>query len=377
MMDNMKIAVICNSYPTRINKNNQIFIKNINDELSKLAVDCNVYYNPIFNYWSDPSSHKNIFANLIKYTFFFMGLVKIIFNIKSYQILNPHGVIFSGFSAIILKSIFKIPVILYIHGGDLNLYPSASPYYQKIYNYTINRSDIIIVNSNDIKNKLLSYTNVNSKIVRVISPGINLDHFFPLPKNKVKKFKKRYHISQDKIILLFVGNAIKRKGLDIFVDALSLLDPNQLNKIEVMFCTNGPELSKIKSKVFKLHLLHSITKYFDKVDQTTLNIFYNMATVFVFPSRDEPLGLVGLEAIASGTPVIGANIGGIPEYINDDNGILFESGNPHDLANVIKKLIDDKSQLIKFTSNLGSQHTKHSIHRSALSLKSLYEIFLK
>ena len=67
----------------------------------------------------------------------------------------------------------------------------------------------------------------------------------------------------------------------------------------------------------------------------------------------------------------------ITEDDYEDNGILFESSNPHDLANVIKKLIDDKSQLIKFTSNLGSQHTTHSIHRSALSLKSLYEIFLK
>jgi len=373
----MKIAVICNSYPTRINKNNQIFIKNINDELTKLAVDCNVYYNPIYNYWSGPSSHKNIFANLIKYTFFFTGLVKILFNIKSYQILNPHGVIFSGFSASILKSIFKIPVILYIHGGDLNLYPSASPYYQKIYDYTINRSDIIIVNSNDIKNKLLLYTKVSSKIVKVISPGINLEHFFPLPDEKVKLFKKKYHISEDKIILLFVGNAIKRKGLDIFVDALSFLNTEQINKIEVILCTNGPELKNIKSSIFNLHHLRNATKYFDKVDQTTLNIFYNMATIFVFPSRDEPLGLVGLESIASGTPVIGANIGGIPEYINEDNGILFESSNPHDLAKALKILIDDPNLLKKFTSNLGSQHIKHSIHRSAKSIKTLFEIFLK
>ena len=151
----MKIAVICNSYPTRINKNNQIFIKNINDELTKLAVDCNVYYNPIYNFWSDPSSHKSIFANLIKYTFFFTGLVKILFNIKSYQILNPHGVILSGFSATIIKSVFKIPVVLYIHGGDLNLYPSSSSFYQMIYDFTVKHSDIIIVNSNDVKEKLL------------------------------------------------------------------------------------------------------------------------------------------------------------------------------------------------------------------------------
>ena len=95
-------------------------------------------------------------------------------------------------------------------------------------------SDIVIVNSNDIKEKLLLYTRVNQEKVRVISPGINLKQFFPLPKNKIKNYRNKYLIDQNKIVLLFVGNAIKRKGLDILVDALSILTPEQQKKIELI-----------------------------------------------------------------------------------------------------------------------------------------------
>jgi len=347
----------------------------MNDELNKLSVSCDVYHNPIYTYWANPSSHKGFFSTILKYTFFFIGLLKIFFKINSYNVLNPHGVILSGFSATIIKYIVKIPVVLYIHGGDLNLYPFSSKLYRKVYDFTIRNSNIVIVNSQDIKKKLLLYTQINTDKIHVISPGINLEHFFPLSKDEINVFKQKYHISEDKIVLLFVGNAIERKGLDIFVDALFLLNLEQQKKIEVVFCTEGNELKGIKSRINTSPTLCKATKYFGKVEQSILNIFYNMTTIFIFPSREEPLGLVGLEAIASGTPVIGANTGGIPEYINDDNGLLFEPNNPQSLADILKKLINDPQQLKKLTSNLGSEHAQHSIHQSAKSIKFLFEKF--
>ena len=375
-MNNLKVAVICNSYPTRINKHNQIFIKNINHELGKLSVTCDVYYNPIYDYWFDPSSHKNIFSILVKYSFFFAGLFRMFGRLKNYTILNPHGVILSGFSVAVIKSFFKIPVVLYIHGGDLNLYQSSSAFYRKIYDFSVYSSDIVIVNSNDIKEKLLLYTRVNQEKVRVISPGINLKQFFPLPKNKIKNYRNKYLIDQNKIVLLFVGNAIKRKGLDILVDALSILTPEQQKKIELILCTEGPELIKINKKIKNMPILGKSTKIIRKVQQDELNKLYNMANIFIIPSREEPLGLVGLEAIASGTPVIGANVGGIPEYINNKNGLLFDPKRPQDLAEIIKKLIDNPNKIVELTSNMDMGHTKHSISNSAIAIKGIFELFI-
>ena len=67
----------------------------------------------------------------------------------------------------------------------------------------------------------------------------------------------------------------------------------------------------------------------------------------------------------------------ITEDDYEDNGILFESSNPHDLAKVLKILIDDPNLFKKFSSNLGAHHFKHNRDRSEKSIKTLFKIFLK
>ena len=78
---------------------------------------------------------------------------RLIMKIKSYDLLNPHGVMPSGFVSVLIKRFFNIPVAIHIHGGDLNLYKSSNMIYKKIYDHAISNSDIVIVNSNNIKRK--------------------------------------------------------------------------------------------------------------------------------------------------------------------------------------------------------------------------------
>ena len=132
------------------NETNQIFIKNLVIELKKQSITTDVYHNPVYNYWGIASNKKNIIANFIKYSFFIIGISRLIFRIRAYDILNPHGVMISGFIAVLLKRFFDKPVALHIHGGDLNIYKSSSIIYKKVYNKTISDSDIIIVNSKGI-----------------------------------------------------------------------------------------------------------------------------------------------------------------------------------------------------------------------------------
>ena len=167
-MEKPKVAIVCNSYPTKKNETNQIFIKNLVIELKKQSITTDVYHNPVYNYWGNASNRKGIIANLIKYSFFIVGVSRLIIRIKSYNLLNPHGVMISGFIAVLLKRFFNIPVALHIHGGDLNIYNSSSILYRKVYNNTISNSDLIVVNSNDIKNKVLKLTGVTPNKLIVI-----------------------------------------------------------------------------------------------------------------------------------------------------------------------------------------------------------------
>ena len=112
--------------------------------------------------------------------------------------------------------------------------------------------------------------------------------------------------------------------------------------------------------------------FLKKVEQPKLNILYNIATVFIFPSREEPLGLVGLESIACGTPVIGSNIGGIPEYINKRNGFLFDPNEPKELASIVSTILSDKKVIFSFNNNIDKTKAGHDIN---ITVKRLIDIF--
>ena len=241
------VAIVCNSYPTKKNATNQIFIKNLVMELNRQSIIPYVYYNPIYNYWGNASNSKNLLSNIIKYSFFTIGILRLIIRIKSYDLLNPHGVMPSGFVSVFIKRFFNIPVAIHIHGGDLNLYKSSNMIYKKIYDFTISNSDIIIVNRNNIKRKLLKLTGITPSKLTVISPGIDYKKFYRMDIGEIIEHKKTYGIHDDKTVLLFAGNAIKRKGLDILVNALSLLTTKELEKIFLIICSEGPEINTTKN----------------------------------------------------------------------------------------------------------------------------------
>ena len=366
------VAIVCNSYPTTKNETNQIFIKNLVAELDRRSIITYVYYNPIYNYWGNASNSKNLFSNIIKYSFFTIGIFRLIMKIKSYDLLNPHGVMPSGFVSVLIKRFLNIPVAIHIHGGDLNLYKSSNILYKKIYDHTISNSDVVIVNSNNIKRKLLELTNITPKKLAVISPGIDYKKFYRMDFEKIKEHKKIYGIHNDKTVLLFAGNAIKRKGLDILVKALNLLTTEELEKIFLIICSEGPEINTIRTNLDDIMGIKDSVAFLKKVDQPTLNILYNIATVFIFPSREEPLGLVGLESIACGTPVIGSNIGGIPEYINKNNGLLFDPNEPEELANIVSTILSDQKVIFSINNNIDKRIAEHDIN---ITVKRLIDIF--
>ena len=368
----IKIAIICNSYPTIKNNTNQIFIKNLVNELCKQSIKPDVYYNMIYDYWGNASNQKSVLANLLKYAVYFIGLLRLILRIRQYNVLNPHGVMISGYTAILLKRLFHLPVVLHIHGGDLNLYSTSSNLYKNIYNKTISESDKIIVNSNDIKSKVLNLTGVEKNKVKVVSPGISYNIFFPMADDKIINQKDSYHIDPNKVVLLFAGNAIKRKGLDILITALESLTKEQLSKITLIICSEGPEIINARDRLNQIPNLKQSTLFIKKVQQYELNILYNIATLFIFPSREEPLGLVGLEALACGTPVVGSNVGGIPEYVNNENGYLFDPNNPKELSKIIGSITDDPEIIKSLIKNLNNRRSHHDISISAKQLKKIF-----
>lgn len=147
-----------------------------------------------------------------------------------------------------------------------------------------------------------------------IPNGIDTDYFKPLVDVK----KKGY--------VLYVGRLLRRKGVDNLIEASKLLP-----EIDFKFIGKGHLSKEIKGKNLE---------YLGFVDN--LPRYYNEATVCIFPSNSENYPLVGLEAMACGTPIITTSVG-FSEYVNSgNNGIILENNSPESIASAINTLTTDK-----------------------------------
>lgn len=367
----MRVGIICNSYPTTKNPYNQIFIKNLKENLEKhdLTVDVDVCYNKIFDLWGDANTYKGIFSNIIKYSFFLFSVIFFAFRKgRKIDVIFSHAVIFPTTVAVFLKKILGIPVVCYVHGGDINAYPTSSAFYKHIMRISLNESDYIIVNSRDMYEKVCRITDL--KKVEIISPGVDTHVMKRLESNNV--LREAFKIPSDKFFMLSAGNAIKRKGFDLFIKAVANLSSDILQNTYSVLLTEGPEKSKLLEMIYD-YRLKDYMEVRDKVDHLTLNKYYNMADVFIFPSREEPLGLVGIEAMAAGTIVIGSKVGGIKEYISDgENGFLFEPEDHLALSQSIEKVYRNFDSFCSIRQEADKIVRAHSIEHS---VERIYSIF--
>lgn len=188
------------------------------------------------------------------------------------------------------------------------------------------RADRLIAVSSFIKNHLIKKYGKKDLFIDVIYNGVEeeLDHY-PDQKN------------DEKYILGF-GRLDYEKGFDILIKALIFLtDKVALPKL--ILVGEGNEENKLRLLAEE----HNINVEFVKSNSTPWETIKNSLFVVV-PSREEPLGLVILEAGLIGKAIIASNVGGIPEVIDDDkSGLLFENGNYFQLAELLNKLIINKT----------------------------------
>ncbi|MEN2975134.1 MAG: glycosyltransferase family 4 protein [Candidatus Caldarchaeales archaeon] len=173
----------------------------------------------------------------------------------------------------------------------------------------------------------------------IIPNGVDLDKFNSLESND------NSHNNFNSHRILFVGQLKYYKGLDILLKALRFLKDRNQNNIVLSIVGSGPEYSRLKSLVEELGLSEGEEVVFhgNVSDQELLSLYKN-SSMLVLPSLDrrEAFGLVLLEALASGTPVIASDIPGVRE-IAKLGGILVEAGNPIKLGETILRLFDDRS----------------------------------
>ncbi len=169
----------------------------------------------------------------------------------------------------------------------------------------------------------------------IIPNGINPKVFYP--RENKEEIKEKYGIPKDKPIVLFVGRLEWRKGIHILLKAMKGLDAL------LLIVGKGELEGFLKAYAKKLRIKDKVIFMKEQMNGNLPEI-YSIADIFVLPSLIEAFGIVLLEAMATEVPVIGTNVGGIPEIIEDGKtGLLVKPNDPFDLRNAINKLLSDEN----------------------------------
>jgi len=166
--------------------------------------------------------------------------------------------------------------------------------------------------------------------LEVIPVGVDTERFIP----KVNRN------SGDSPNLLAVGYLIKRKGFHILIQSLKRV-ADEYPHVTLRILGNGPEEINLRKLAKKLGLTRNI-KFLGFIPNLQTLDYYQSCDIFCNPTLYEAVGQVNLEAMACGKPVIGTNVGALPEIITNDVGILVEKENPEQLANAIIRLIENR-----------------------------------
>ena len=229
---------------------------------------------------------------------------------------------------------------------------------------TIEMADCLIAVSEETKEDVLKYFDVDESKVEVVYNGIDLEQYVVVEETTVLD---TYGIDKNKPYLLFVGRITRQKGIIHLVNAIKYLDKD----IQVVLCAGAPDTKEIGKEMEDAVKVASksrdniiwIDEMLDKKDVIQL---YSHANVFCCPSIYEPFGIINIEAMACETAVVASAVGGIKEVVvEEETGLLikleqqksapFEPVNPdqfsRDLAAGVNRVINDKDLQHKMAKN--------------------------
>lgn len=178
---------------------------------------------------------------------------------------------------------------------------------------------------------------------KVIPSAMDLSKFDDLPNQKLAR--EKLDLPNDKILLGLIGRLDPFKGHKLLMDAYEMLPLKLRDKISLVFLGEkmNPDIDNFYDRLMERTQEDTFkSNVFILPFRKDVETFYAAIDVFVMASKAETFGMVTIESMAAGTPVIGSNAGGTPELLgNGGRGVLFETMNKESLSNAIQRFVND------------------------------------
>ena len=190
------------------------------------------------------------------------------------------------------------------------------------------------------KNQLMRYYDAPPGTIGVVPCGVNLDLFRPVEQASARR---QLGYDHDESIVLFVGRFAPLKGIDRLIAAMSYLKHHQRLRLVIVGGDGNhtPEFQNLKRLSAKWGVQDIVT-FAGRIEQENLPPYYNAADVLAVPSYYESFGLVALESLACGTPVVATRVGAMESILRqDETGHVVNYGSPGMVAHGIEKFLSN------------------------------------
>ncbi len=286
----------------------------------------------------------------------------------SYDVINTHFVVPTGPVGDWLSARASVPNVLSVHGGDL-YDPSkwSSPHRHSLLRSSVRRllkkADAVVGQSSNTIANVHTYYGSEIECECIPLGVVRQEHQDVAPRS-------RYGLSDDDRVLVTVGRLVSRKGLDQLVDIVKQLDND---RVRLFIIGSGPQEEPLKEIAQKLGVSGQI-HFLGQVDDREKLEVLRMADVYASTSQHEGFGIVYLEAMAAGLPVICYDYGGQTDFLESDvNGYVVKLNDRVEFKNACQRLLDDSGLRERMGKHNLVAVEKYYIDHCADQYEKLYE----
>jgi glycogen(starch) synthase len=268
----------------------------------------------------------------------------------------------SGWAAHTIARLTHTPLVMTLHGTEHSRHgghvPDGVPAsVHAIENWLAWAADLIVTNSRFMLNGVLDAFEIDPSRARLIPNGIDAESW-AAPGDTARE-----------PLVMAWGRVLYEKGFQVVAQALGRLR-GRIPHLTGVIAGRGPYLAELQSQI-DVEGVHDLVHLAGFVPDAELRATLHRAGCVVIPSLYEPFGVVALEALASGAPVIAADTGGLHEILADTGAaLLFEPGNDAQLADTIERVLTDP-QLAAGLTNTASNLVRDTYSWSAVATRTV------